>query len=318
MTEHTRRSLLAAATALPLLQTTARAAQGGGTKLIMLGTMGGPSVGAARYETSHVLVHGDAAYVVDCGYGVTEQLVRAGVKLPGIRDVFVTHHHPDHNIELGTLVYFAWYYGLSTPLGIYGPPPIRHMVQAYLDAEKPDVDIWVKDIGHKPMPPIGLHEISRAGRVMHDENVRVSAAIVQHPPVTPALGYRFDFADRSIAFSGDTAPSEAVVSLARGADVLVHEAMYVPGLPGGKEAAPTTRTAGSPGASDPKKLMEHLLKSHSPVEEVGRIAAEAGVKTLVLSHLVPVPPAVPEETLRAEAAKHFTGEIIVARDLMVI
>ncbi len=317
MTEHTRRSLLGAAAALPMLGSTARAAAGD-TKLIILGTLGGPAVGAARYNTSHVLLHAGAAYVVDCGYGVTEQLVRAGVKLPSVRDVFVTHHHPDHNIELGTLIYFAWYYGRSEPLGIYGPPPIGHMTRAYLDAQKPDVDIWVKDIDHKPMPPVTTHEISHGGPVMHDENVRVTAAIVQHPPVTPALGYRFDFPGRSIAFSGDTAPSEAVVQLAKGADVLVHEAIYLEALPGGG-FKPLPRATGSPdNASDPKKLLEHLIRSHSPAEEVGRIAAEAGVKTLVLSHLAPAPPTVPEETWRAEAAKHFKGEIIVARDLMVI
>ena len=136
-----------------------------GTKLVILGSMAGPSVGAARYQTSHAVLVGDRTYVVDCGYGATEQLVRAGIKLASIRDIYVTHHHPDHNIELGTLIYFAWYAGLETPLGIYGPPPIRAITEAYLKAEKPDMDVWLKDIGHKPLGPIHVHEISAGGPV---------------------------------------------------------------------------------------------------------------------------------------------------------
>jgi len=291
------------------------------TRLVILGSMAGPVVGGARYQTSHAVLVKDRIYVVDCGYGVTEQLVRAGLKLQAIRDIFVTHHHPDHNIEIGTLIYFAWYAGLDQPLGVYGPPPIRRIVEDHLAAQQPDVDVWLKDIGHKPMPPIRIHEVAAAGPVMQDDLIKVTCAVVNHPPVVPALAYRFDTPGRSIAFSGDTTPLEAVARLAKGADVLVHEAIYPQAL----ARAPTTADArvdgdrrGSAIAGDPGKLMQHVLQSHSPVVEVGRIAAEAGVKTLVLSHIVPVNGSVTEEMWRAAAAQHFKGEIIVAHDLMVI
>ena len=117
---------------------------------------------------------------------------------------------------------------------------------------------------------------------MQDDNVKVSSVVVQPPPVTPALGYRFDFHDRSIAFSGDTTPIDAVAQLAKGADVLVHEAMYVLLV----EAYVHAQIAkGRPVNFD--DYMAHMKADHSPVEEVGRIAAEAGVKTFVLSHLTP-------------------------------
>src|SRR5689334_5022349 len=133
-----RRDLLKAAAALPLIGAPldARAAESG-TKLIILGSMGGPSVGRPRYQTSHVILHGGKAHVVDCGYGATEQLVRAGVRLQDIRDIFITHHHPDHNIELGTLIFFAWYAGLDARLGLYGPPPLRRISADYLKAIRP-------------------------------------------------------------------------------------------------------------------------------------------------------------------------------------
>jgi ribonuclease BN (tRNA processing enzyme) len=316
-----RRDLIRGAAALPVLAglpAAARAAEAApGTKLIILGSMGGPSVGRTRYMTSHVILHGGLAHVVDCGYGVTEQLVRAGVKLQDIRDVFITHHHPDHNIELGTLIYFAWYAGLEAPLGLYGPPPLKQIAADYLKAIKPDVDVWLEDIGHKPMGPVEAHELSAAGPVTASGDMKVTCALVNHPPVVPALAYRFDFPDRSIAFSGDTTPVESVARLARGADVLVHEAMYVDAMRGEAAEATGRTVGGSAIAGDRDKLWAHLMRSHSPVEEVGRIAAEAGVKTLVLSHIVPIT-GVSDDQWKAAAGKHFKGEIIVARDLMVI
>lgn len=322
MTTPSRRAFVKAAAALPALAAlsaaVAQAKQAGTTKLILLGTSGGPSVGRPRYMTSHVLLHGGQAHVVDCGYGVTEQLVRAGVKLQDIRDIFITHHHPDHNIELGTLIYFAWYAGMTAPLNVYGPPPLQQILADHLKAMKPDVDIWLDDIGHKPLGPVTAHEISAGGLVMTSGDMRVSAALVNHPPVVPALAYRFDFPDRSIAFSGDTTPMESVAQLAKGADVLVHEAMYVQAM-GGEAAAATSRTrGGSAIAGDRDKLWAHLMRSHSPAEQVGRIAAEAGVKTLVLSHLVPITGVTDAQWTAAVRKGGFKGRVVVAQDLMVI
>jgi ribonuclease BN (tRNA processing enzyme) len=313
-----RRAVLKGAAALPSLAALPGPAhaEAGATKLIILGTAAGPSVGRSRYMTSHVILHGGVAHVIDCGYGVSEQLIRAGVKLQDIRDIFITHHHPDHNIELGTLIYFAWYAGLEAPLGVYGPPPLKQITADYLKAIKPDVDVWLDDIGHKPMGPINVQEVSAGGPVATSGDMRVTAALVNHPPVVPALAYRFDFPDRSIVFSGDTSPMESVAQLAKGADVLVHEAIYASEV--GSEATEATRraTGGSAIGGDRDKLFAHILRSHTPAEEAGRIAAEAGVKTLVLSHLAPI--TIPDEQWRAAAAKAFKGQIIVAHDLMVI
>lgn len=283
------------------------------TRLIILGSLAGPVVGAARHQASNVIVRGEDAYVIDCGYGATEQLVRARVPFSQIRDIFITHHHPDHNIELGTLVYFAWYAGLDRPLGLYGPPPLRRIWDGYRQAIQPDVDVWLKDIGHKPLPPITVHEVAGAGPVMQDANVKVTSAVVHHPPVVPALAYRFDFPDRSIVFSGDTTPSQALVRLARGADVLVHEAIYPERI-----APASNNPGGSPIAGSAEKIRAHVLGSHTSAADAGRIAAEAGVKTLVLSHLAPGGPEVTDEMWRSAAARNFKGEIIVAHDLMEI
>ena len=320
MTQPNRRALMRAAVALPALAALSeagRASATGATKLVILGTSGGPSVGRPRYMTSSVMLHDGAAHVVDCGYGVTEQLVRAGVKLQDIKDIFITHHHPDHNVELGTLIYFAWYAGCPG-LDLFGPPPLRQITGDYLKALKPDVDIWLEDIGHAPMGPVKVHQVSAGGPVMSSGAIKVTAALVNHPPVVPALGYRFDFPDRSIVFSGDTAPVQSLARLARGADVLVHEAMYMPAMKAELDAVANRNTGGSAIAGDRQKLWDHLMRSHSPAEDVGRIAAEAGVKTLVIYHQVPIVGVTDDQWTQAVRQGGYRGQVIVAKDLMVI
>ena len=320
MTQPNRRALMKAAVALGALAALSedgQAAGPGATKLVLLGTSGGPSVGRPRYMTSSVILHGGAAHVVDCGYGVTEQLVRAGVKLQDVKDVFITHHHPDHNIELGTLIYFSWYAG-GTGLELYGPPPLRQITGDYLKALKPDVDIWLDDLGHIPMGPVNVHEVSAGGPVVTVGDMKVTAALVNHPPVVPALGYRFDFPDRSIVFSGDTTPMRSLAELAKGADVLVHESMYMPAMKAELDEVSTRSRGGSAIQADRQKLWDHLMRSHTPAEDVGRIAAEAGVKTLVLYHQVPITGVSDAQWTLAVRKGGYKGRVIVGKDLMVI
>jgi ribonuclease BN (tRNA processing enzyme) len=150
--------------------------------------------------------------------------------------------------------------------------------------------------------------MSQGGLVMRDDNLRVTCALVDHPPVVPAFAYRFDTADRSIVISGDTNRSENLIKLAQGADVLVHEALYVPAVDRLVARVPNAAT-----------LKKHIIDSHTAVEDCGRVATAAGVKTLVLSHLVPADdPTVTEQTWLDAVRPHFKGQIIVARDLMEI
>jgi ribonuclease BN (tRNA processing enzyme) len=170
-----------------------------------------------------------------------------------------------------------------------------------------DIDTRMASEGRVPLAPlVHVHERTQAGPVMQDERVRVTAALVDHPPVTPAFAFRVDGPDRTIVFSGDTARSDSLVRLAAGADVLVHEALYVPAVDRLVARVPNAAT-----------LKQHLVESHTSVEDAGRVAAAAGVRTLVLSHLVPADdPALTEQAWLDAARPHFGGEIVVARDLM--
>lgn len=151
------------------------------------------------------------------------------------------------------------------------------MTKLFFEMNACDIDIRIADEDRVPLLPlVHVHEFNDGGRVMGDENLTVTAAVVDHPPVAPAFAYRFDASDRSIVISGDTLPSDNLIKLAEGADVLVHEALYVPAI--------DRLAARVPNAA---ALKRSILSHHTSVEEAGRVARAAGVKKLVLSHFVP-------------------------------
>lgn len=279
------------------------------SRLILLGTAGGPTPKPNRASPAQAIVVGDSTYVIDCGNGVARQMVLANLKLSSIRSVFLTHHRSDHNADYGNLLLLSWGSDLASRVDTYGPPPLAAMTRQFLALNDYDIRTRIADEGRPPLEPlIAPHEIVAAGEVRVDENVRVTAALVAHPPVTPALAYRFDCPDRSIVISGDTAPSGALIELARGADVLVHEVMHVPSIDALLARESNART-----------LREHLLGSHTTTEQVGRLATEAGVKTLVLSHFVPGGyPFVPDEVWYEAVRAHYRGNLVVGRDLLEI
>ena len=277
------------------------------TRLIMLGTAGGPRPKPTRSAPAQAIIIDDVVYVIDCGDGVARQLALAGVPLANLRHVFLTHHHSDHNAGYGNLLLLAWAAGLKTRVDTWGPPPLERMTRQFMELNSFDIDTRIADEGRVPLVPlIHAHERRDGGVVLNDDRVRVTCALVDHPPVTPAFAYRFDSADRSIVISGDTNRSENLIRLAHGADVLVHEALYLPAV---------DRVVGH--IANAATLRKHIIDSHTSVEDCGRVAAEAGVKTLVLSHLIPSDDASVTDQMLIDAARaQFKGEIFIARDLL--
>jgi ribonuclease BN (tRNA processing enzyme) len=304
-----RRSFLAATALAAAVRPLLSQPQSAKTRLILLGTGGGPRPRAATISSAQVIVVGGQLYVVDCGDGVARQLVIAGLALTALRHVFITHHHSDHNADYGNLLLLAWASGRRERMDAWGPAPIERMTRLFLEMNAVDIDTRVADEGRPPLTPlVHAHDLVMPGLVVEDDRVKVTSAVATHPMIKSAFAYRLDTADRSIVISGDTAKSDAVIALAKGADVLVHEAFY-------PEAADRL-AARLPSATTLKK---HLFASHTTAEDCGRIAAAAGVKTLVLSHFVPVDdPELTEQSWLDAARRHFTGRIIVGRDLMEV
>jgi len=305
-----RRRLLAVAAAAgcsALLPGTLTA-QGSSTRLILLGTSGGPRPRRTRSAPAQVVVVNGTAYVVDCGDGVARQLVLAGVPLPTLRHVFLTHQHSDHNADYGNLLLLAWTAGLRTRVDTWGPPPLAKMTELFFEMNEYDIATRIADEARVPLKPlVEVHELTDGGLLFEDANVRVTAALVDHPPVVPAFAYRFDSSDRSIVISGDTRASQNLIALARGADVLVHEVYF-------DETAVDRLVAGVGNAA---RLKESILSHHTSAADAGRVAREAGVQTLVLSHFVPPEDAaITDEMWIGAVRANFDGEVVLGKDLL--
>ncbi len=266
-------------------------------QVVLLGT-GFPRPDPERAGPATAVVVGEKVFVVDAGRGVVLRLAAAELPLKSVRAVFLTHLHSDHTAGLPDLFNTSWQFGRSAPFELYGPKGTKKLADAMLKFFAEDIHIR-RDLMEKHPgagATIQTHMV-REGVVYQDESVKVTAFEVDHKPVAPAFGYRFDAGGRSVVISGDTRPSENLVRFAQGADVLVHEAILPEYLDG----------------VDKPDVANRLKSYHTTPEEAGQIAQRAGVKLLVLTHLVP---GKDEDAFRERAAKHFKGKIVVGRDLM--
>lgn len=273
------------------------------TRLILLGTKGGPTPSRTRAPAAAVLIVDGRPYLIDAPDGVARQLVMVGVDLARVGSVFISHLHSDHVAGLGAFLSLSLGTGLLNPVTVYGPQDTKRVVKGALAAGTPDIEFRMREEGRPdPRKLVRPVELKKAATFSPGGGVRVTAVQIAHFTV-PNIAYRFDTPDRSIVFSGDTTPSPALIQLARGADVLVHEAML---------ASAISRIV-DPNAP---RLHEHLVRSHTTTEQLGQVAAAAGVKTVVLTHLVPAFPDLTDAMWAAGVRRFFKGQVIVGRDLM--
>jgi ribonuclease BN (tRNA processing enzyme) len=279
----------------------------GRDRLVLLGTKGGPRITSyAPTPSSNLLVYRNVPYVIDAGYGVTLKLAEAGLPLPALRYVFITHHHSDHNLELGPLLYNAWASGLRQHVDAYGPAGIQELVDAYWQSERFDIETRIADEGRPDLRGLVSAHTYTEGPVFADEKVKVTALRNVHPPIVESYALKFELGGKAVVFSGDTTYFPPLAEFAKSADILVHEVMYAPALERLVQKNPNAAT-----------LMAHLKASHTLAEDVGKIASAANVKMLVLNHFVPgddksVTPEVWGDAVR----KAFAGPIVVGRDLL--
>src|SRR3990172_2241572 len=182
------------------------------TRIILLGTKGGPRVGETsptnpgRKNPSTLILINDVPYLIDCGYGCTRQLLAAGVALDRLRYIFITHHHSDHNLEYGALLYSAWITGRPVRMDAYGPTGLEKMTRDFFEYTKFDIEIRIVDEGRPdPRKLLAAHDFNKPGVILQNEDVKISACLVRHPPVKESYAFRFDAPDVSVVVSGDTA-----------------------------------------------------------------------------------------------------------------
>lgn len=279
------------------------------TRLVLLGT-GTPRLDPNRFGSSSAVICHDSAYLVDCGAGIVRRTAAARAKgidalaPANLKTLFVTHLHSDHTVGFPDLILSPWVVGRDQPLEAYGPAGLQSMTDNLLAAYKEDIEIRVDGLEHGNHNgyKVEVHEI-RPGLIYQDANVSVTAFPVKHGSWKQAFGYKFQSVDRTIVFSGDTAPCDTLVEAAKGADILVHEVYDH------DEYARENRAGG-------EDWQRYMRSFHTSAKELGQIAAKCQVKLLVLVHVLRRH-ATDEQLIAEVRSGGFHGRIVVGKDLDV-
>lgn len=233
-------------------------------------------------------------WVVDTGPGSWNRLALLRVDASRIAGVLLTHFHSDHIGDLGELNLNTWATGRPGPLRVFGPPGVERVVAGFREAYALDTQYRIAHHGTELMRPETARLEARpipgpaAGAgpavVLDEEGLRITAFAVNHDPVKPAYGYRFDYRGRSAVVSGDTRKDLGLIQASKGADVLVHEAQA------NHIVAQIEEAAAKAGRSRVAQIMHDIPSYHTSPVEAAEVANEAGVRLLVLYHLTPPPP----------------------------
>lgn len=315
--------MIAAAPALaePALPTAAKAVPEQGA-FITLGTMGGPVAAPVRSQPANALVHSGRVYLVDAGDGAVQQLSRAGIMLPRVTGVFLSHLHADHTGGLSAVLALRNQTNVRDRLTIYGPPGTRELVGGLVASMQPAARVGYGIPGQPWMPPadtVNVVEIA-GGETLIIDGMTVTAAQNSHYDFAAgsiedrnykSLSLRFDLPGRSIVYTGDTGPSAAVEALAKGADLLVSEMIDMGGT-----LANVARNSPNMPTQARQMLEQHLSTHHLTPDAVGQLAAKAGVKALVITHFAAgTPDPVRTEGYKAQIRAHYRGSLALANDL---
>jgi ribonuclease Z len=233
----------------------------------------------------------------DAGVGVQRRLAAAGLPINGVTAAFITHLHSDHVLGLPDLILSSWTFGRTRPFALFGPSGLRPMVEHLYEAFREDIANREAEYGARGGYQVETRVV-RPGVVYDSGGVRVTAIDVEHGQWREAYGYRIDTPTRSIVISGDTRPSEELVRMAAGVDVLIHEV----------HPAGVTQIGNRPAVDWPRYISEH----HTTSTQLGEIAARANPKLLILYHNGRRATA---EQLIVDIRKAFSGPIAIAEDL---
>jgi ribonuclease Z len=270
-------------------------------KVTLLGT-GNPRPRIDRFGPSILVEAGKETLLFDCGRGATIRLSQASVPFSSVTALFLTHLHSDHVVGLPDLWLTGWIMGRHVPLQVWGPTGTVDMLKGLEQAYAFDVHMR-RDVDEQ-IPAEGAVLMGKdigEGVVYENNGVKVTAFLVDHGPVKPALGFRVDYQGHAVVLSGDTRPSDNLIKFSRGTDVLVHE-VFDP------EAYREVGNSLTP--EQRKRVREH----HSTPEEAGTVFTKVAPKLAVYSHIVPpdVPDVIPH------TRKTYSGPLEVGEDLMTI
>lgn len=294
---------------------------GDGLHAYFCGT-GSPVPDPTRAGPCLAVLAGDTTLIFDAGSGSMRKLARMGFPMGDVDQVFLTHLHSDHIDGLGELMLQAWIAGSrTTPITISGPEGTARAVQGFTEAYAIDATYRTAHHGDAIANPAGFgaaaEELAIASSgmqtVYETGDVRVSAFMVNHEPVSPAFGYRVDYKGRSLTISGDTVKSANLVEAAKGTDLLIHEALNRDMVTVMSEAADANGNAAL------SKVFADILDYHASPTEAAETAQDAGASALVLTHIVPpLPVDFLYPAFLDGAGSAFSGTLRVGEDGLLV
>lgn len=285
--------------------------------VITTGT-GAPLPDPLRVGPQTVVIASDQMMAFDTGPGSTRQLSLTGLNLSAITALFLTHYHSDHISDLGELMLQHWGgAGATEPLKIYGPPGVEEVVDGFLTAYRLDRGYRIDHHGADVMPPSGFggvaHTFDLGPDLMSSDvvyeagDVQVIAFNVIHPPVVPAVGYRVNYKGRSVMITGDTIYSDSLIQHAMGADLMVSDSLN-------HKMSQTVSDASKEIDNNASSVTKDIQESHIRPEEAALVAKEAGVKKLLITHVLPPVPKQLTNPFLRDARAVFNGEVRMAND----
>lgn len=269
--------------------------------LIILGS-GTPVPEPNRAGAAYALAYGDRTFLFDAGAGVMRRAAAVGLPIDGVTAAFLTHLHSDHTLGLADVLLTSWVMGRRGPFPLTGPVGTQKMVDHLLAAYADDIDVRLNggEKGQPAGPGVSVREV-RGGVVYDSAGVRITAVQVPHGEWNVAFAYVISLPTRTIVLSGDAAPNKALEQAATGADILVHETYPAVRL------KPENRPGG-------ESWPAYMRSVHTSDVEVGALAARAGVKLLLLSHIVRMG-GTDEELLAGVRQGGYRGPVRIAADL---
>ncbi|MDE3096684.1 MAG: MBL fold metallo-hydrolase [Chloroflexota bacterium] len=285
-------------------------------EMVFLGT-GSPLPNPDRCGAGTVVVAGDTHVLVDCGWGAARRILPSGIRPSVINTALFTHMHTDHMTDFPDFLFLRWTAGAQTPLRVFGPEGTAEMVEGFLLALRRDIGFRMAHHGDKLHPDgirVEVTEIPATPEphaFLDITGLRCESFEVDHAPVVPAFGYRFSFDGRVAVLSGDTSLCDSLAAAARGADMLVCEALNVPMT---EQRIAALKAAGMVRES---ALLADVPSYHIATDQVAALAREAGVGEVVLTHMIPPVANDPEQAaaFRAGMIDVYPGPIRVARDI---
>ena len=256
-----------------------------GLRVFMCGTSS-PLIGPGRAQACVAVRAGRALYVVDAGTGSNDTMTLSGEPVRGLRAILLTHFHSDHIAGIGDFNLASWVAGREAPLDVVGPSGVERVVAGFNEAFALDREHRVAHHGVDLLDPeAGLLDAVavETGVIVDRDGLRITAFDVDHAPIEPAVGYRFDYGGRSVVVSGDTVATDSLREAAGRADLLLHDALSLPivkAMQTAAEGAGMTRQA---------KILMDIQDYHAPAADLPALAESAGVGMLALYHLVPAP-----------------------------